>query len=203
MNGGSKLILSQREMELVTSTDWILTKRAIIEKVNELFGLLAERLQEIIKEQLFLSAPVMASTPKIAKGENYQLLPYVILDYPRCFERENIFAVRTMFWWGNFFSCTLHLSGRYKLEFEQALIRNLELLQQNDLYICVNTNEWEHHFKQDNYIAVRAIERHDLAAMINGQPFIKLAVKFSLQQWHEIDVLLKKSFVTVIQLLQY
>ena len=59
----------------------------------------------------FCNLAIVQSTPKIAKGENYLQLPYVLLDYPRCFDKENIFAIRTMFWWGNFFSITLHLSG--------------------------------------------------------------------------------------------
>ena len=32
---------------------------------------------------------------------------------PAVFSKENIFAIRTMFWWGNFFSISLHVSGKY------------------------------------------------------------------------------------------
>ncbi len=35
-----------------------------------------------------------------------------MLDYPRAFGRDSIFACRTFFWWGRFFSLTLHLAGR-------------------------------------------------------------------------------------------
>ena len=61
---------------------------------------------------------IKTSTPKISKGENYKDLPYVMLDYPRCFQKEKTIAIRTFFWWGNFFSINLQLSGEYK---EQAL----------------------------------------------------------------------------------
>ena len=147
MTDQSKLTLSDGEMELVTNTEWILTKRKIIDKVQFFFGGLAVAMQEIISgEQEYIPAEVIASAPKIAKGENYLQLPYVLLDYPRCFDKDNVFAIRTMFWWGNFFSCTLHLSGNYKTMFLLALEKNIAAMQNNNFYLCTNTNEWEHHF---------------------------------------------------------
>jgi hypothetical protein len=204
MAGVSKLILSHGEMELVSNTDWILTKRIIIDKVNMLFGALAGSMEQIVlAEQKIFPEAVVSSTPKIAKGENYQQLPYVILDYPRCFEKENVFAIRTMFWWGNFFSCTLHLSGRYKLQFAGALLNNIAVLKENDFYICINKNEWEHHFEAGNYIAVNALSPQEIHTIINGHQFIKLAAKFSLHQCNEMDVLLEECFSAIIQLLKY
>jgi len=204
MAGASKLILSHGEMELVTNTDWILTKRIIIDKVNVLFGALAASMQQmILAEQKAFPPAVVLSTPKIAKGENYRQLPYVLLDYPRCFEKENVFAVRTMFWWGNFFSCTLHLSGEYKLQFKQALLNNITALKKNDLYICINKNEWEHHFEAGNYIALSELSTQEINTIINQQQFIKLAAKFSLHQCNEMDVLLEKCFSAIVQLLKY
>jgi hypothetical protein len=204
MTGSSKLILSHGEMELVTNTDWILTKRIVIDKVNTMFGALAGSMRHmILAEQKDLPAAALLSTPKIAKGENYRLLPYVILDYPRCFDKENIFAVRTMFWWGNFFSCTLHLSGVYKRQFEPALLNNIAAMQKDGFYICINKNEWEHHFETANYIAAGELSELQIGTIINQQQFIKLAAKFSLHQCNEMDVLLEKCFSAILQLLKY
>ncbi len=204
MTAQSKLILSDGEMQLVTNTDWILTKRKIIDKVQLLFGQLAEVMQEIVSgEQEYLTADIVSSAPKIAKGENYLHLPYVLLDYPRCFDKENVFAIRTMFWWGNFFSCTLHLSGNYKTMFLQALEKNIAAMQQNNFYICVNTNEWEHHFESGNYIAASTLTEGAIKAILSQQHFIKVAAKFSLYQWNEMDVVLQKSFSDAVRLLQY
>src|SRR5712671_4795594 len=111
----AKIRLSQAEMELVNNADLILTKNAILKKAYRLLGnLQVEQQKYIMLHPSGLPAKVSASTFKISKGENYKELPYLVLDYPRLFEQENIFAVRTMFWWGNFFSITLHLSGRHK-----------------------------------------------------------------------------------------
>jgi hypothetical protein len=203
MTDKSKLILSAEELQLVGNAGWILTKRTIIDKVNFLFGsLAAAMLEQVLAEKKYLPAAVIGSTAKIAKGESYLHLPYVILDYPRCFDKENIFAVRTMFWWGNFFSCTLHLSGGYKTLFEQALLNNINALQQNNFYICINEDEWQHHFGADNYVLVNTLTAQKAASIILQQPFIKVSAKFSFQQWNEMEELLKNCFSTVLQLLK-
>jgi len=204
MTDKSKLMLSEEELQLVNATKWILTKRIIIEKVNGVFAGLAEVMKaKAGDEKKWLPPAVNASTPKIAKGENYLQLPYVLLDYPRCFDKENIFAVRTMFWWGNFFSCTLHLSGSYKVKFEQALQNNVGVMQKNNFYICINKYEWQHHFEADNYLPVNKLNEAEIKKIITQQHFIKVAAKFSLHQWNEIDVLLEKSFTDILHLLKY
>jgi hypothetical protein len=203
MTDKSKLMLSAEELQLVGNAGWILTKRTIIDKVNFLFGGLAAAMQEqVLAKKQYLPAAAIASTAKIAKGESYLHLPYVILDYPRCFDKENIFAVRTMFWWGNFFSCTLHLSGGYKTLFEQALQNNISILQQNNFYLCINEDEWQHHFDADNYVPANTLTAQKAVSIILQQRFIKVSAKFSLQQWNEMEELLENCFSTVLQLLK-
>ncbi len=201
MTDASKLTLSAEELQLVENTHWILTKRIIIDKVNFLFGNLSGVLrQHISGHKDYLPQAIIHSIPKIAKGENYLQLPYVLLDYPRCFDKENIFSVRTMFWWGNFFSTTLHLSGSYKAIFEAAIQKNIQVLQHDDFYICMNDNEWQHHFEADNYLPLNTLKAAEITGIIQQQRFIKVAVKFSLQQWNEMPGLLEKSFLNLLQL---
>ena len=82
---------------------------------------------------------------KISKGENYLGLPYAILDYPAIFKKENVFAIRTMFWWGNFFSITLHISGRKRMR-EINISKLVENLREKNFLFCINKKEWEHNF---------------------------------------------------------
>jgi hypothetical protein len=202
MNDVSKLMLSDDELQLVCNTGWILTKRKIIDKVNGLLGEISEEQKMVIeKETSWLPAAVIQSTPKIAKGENYLELPYLLLDYPRCFDGENIFAVRTMFWWGNFFSITLHLSGKYKELFQEKIIENTDPVKQY-FFICINENQWQHHFEADNYIAIKNFSKDELQHLIHEKKFIKLAIKFALHQWDTIPLLLNKSFKEMIGMLK-
>jgi hypothetical protein len=202
MNTFSKLMLSDDELQLVTNTDWILTKRKIIDKVNGLLGLVAENQKQVIEnEKAWLPSAVVLSAPKIAKGENYLQLPYLLLDYPRCFDAENIFAVRTMFWWGNFFSITLHLSGAYKEKFQQKIIDNVDAVEE-EVFICINETQWQHHFEADNYTGIKNISKEVLQNIIIKKQFIKLAIKFPLQPWAALPALLDEAFLEIIKLLK-
>ncbi|WP_462221915.1 hypothetical protein [Ferruginibacter sp.] len=204
MTDKSKLMLSAEELQLVSATSWILTKRKIINNVNIFFANFADDMKAaVMAEKEWLPHAVTSSTPKIAKGENYLQLPYLILDYPRCFDKENVFAIRTMFWWGNFFSCTLHLSGNYKTMFQQNLINNIGALPLNNFYLCINEVEWQHHFEENNFIALNKLSSAEIEKIIVQQHFTKVAAKFSLHQSNEIEVLLEKSFTDALHLLKY
>ena len=114
-NNKTKLTLSPKEQELVCNTEWILTKQTITEKIVLLFSELLISMQQITTAQKGnLPAMIFVTDPKISRGENYKGLPYIILDYPRYFSKENTLAIRTLFWWGNFFSINLQLSGKIK-----------------------------------------------------------------------------------------
>jgi hypothetical protein len=202
MNDISKLMLSDDELQLVNNTGWILTKRTIMYKVDQLLGYISERQKRVIEsEQEWLPEAVWLSDAKIARGENYLQLPYLMLDYPRCFAATDIFAIRTMFWWGNFFSITLHLSGKYKAAFEQQVLANIPA-SSPDLFICIHENQWQHHFEPGNYIPVKELPAEVLTDVVIKKQFIKLAIRFPLQPWAAIPALLDKSFMEMIKLLK-
>ncbi len=201
MNEVSKLTLSAEELQLVTDTGFILTKHTILSKVNLLLGSHAAFTQQNIT-LLNLPVQVTQQSPKIAKGENYLQLPWLMLDYPRLFDKETVFAVRTMFWWGNFFSCTLHISGKYKDHFATTVAANIHTLPQQSFFICVGEDEWQHHFEADNYTALNTITTAYIEKIINEKKFIKIACRFNLQQWAQMPLLLQQSFITLVNLLK-
>jgi hypothetical protein len=199
----TKITLSPQELQLVTDPGWILTKRSIIDKVYGLLGDVAERMKCLAaSEKDGLPQKVIASEAKIYKGENYRLLPYVLLDYPRCFNGADAFAIRTLFWWGNFFSITLHLGGQYKKMFEGSISKKLPVLQQDNYYVCINEDQWQHHFEADNYIAAKELDEERFMPLIHNGAFIKLSLQFSLQRWDEMPGLLERSFFSMLQLLR-
>ena len=200
----TKIALSPDELQLAQNSDWILTKRDIIDKVVLLFSSGYDNMRHIIEaEKIGLPPEVFLSEPKISKGENYRQLPYVILDYPRNFAAGNIFAIRTMFWWGNFFSVTLHLAGEHKKIFHENIDAKITSLRKEDHYLCINDNQWQHHFEEDNYISVNSKADEELLDILQQQPFIKIARRFSLTQWNEMHILLERSFSEMIQLVKY
>lgn len=104
MEPSANLILSEPELAKVQDANWIFTKHLIMEKAA---AILRGQVQEINNQFNFLLQwdafkELTATMPKISKGENYLQLPYLILDYPAIFEKNNIFALRT-FLVGKFF----------------------------------------------------------------------------------------------------
>jgi hypothetical protein len=198
----AKIRLSPSEMELVTNAELILTKNAILKKINLFLGELQLKQQQIIRSRADrLPEKISGSSPKISKGENYQGLPYLILDYPRLFEHENIFAVRTMFWWGHFFSVTLHLSGIYKIEAEEKLIAGYQAMREKGYYSYVNKDQWKHHFEDDNYVLLSELNNINFEKSVREKPFLKLSNKISLQQWDNADEMLIRFFNEIIEML--
>ena len=176
----SKIQLSANELELVLNKEWILTKHRIINKVYELLGNVAGEMQLAAASFYTCTGPgVWQNTPKISKGEQYEQLPYVVLDYPRVFTRQDVFAVRNFFWWGHYFTSTLHLKGHYAETYATAIATNLS--NTNNLFLAYGNNEF-------NFTIEKEYSRCDTgnwptAAALKEMPFIKLAVVCPLQQW--------------------
>lgn len=187
----AKVQLSADELALIQNAEWLLTKNKLIEKVFLLFGDVAHEVRDKITGQPgLLPGEVTAIAPKISKGENYKGLPYVMLDYPRFFGKEDIFAVRVLFWWGNFISITLHIKGKYKEQYLPRIIQQLPLLQQYDFSAGISDDEWRHEFEEDNYTSLRQYDTRTIEAMLSANHFCKLSSKIPLQQWNQAGKLL-------------
>ena len=197
----AKIRLSPEEAELVMRADIILTKNRIIQKAMVLLGGLQEKQWDVLAANEEHLPGLNALPGKISKGENYKGLPYLVLDQPRIFEKEHILAIRTLFWWGNFFSTTLQLSGRYKAQYEERILSNLDELKEEDFSICINDEQWEHHFEEGNYTALRQLDALDTRKIIREKPFIKLAKKTGLDQWETSEEKLLDIFTRFIRVL--
>ena len=202
METTAKIQLSPEEMELVKNKEWILTKHIITKKVFEMFGDLNEMIKKEAEPFNYLFPDnIKYQNGKISKGENYQLLPYIILDYPSFFWKDRVFAIRTMFWWGNFFSVTLHLSGTHKQKYIPASEDLFLFLQEKNFFICINEDEWQHHFREDNYIPASSVS-FEKFKKINEKDFFKISKMISLDQWKNVNDFVINSIRDILQLLQ-
>src|SRR5829696_5338071 len=130
MTEQTKIQLLPAALELISSPEIILTKNAILQKLKSFLAEVQIKQLNILKDySSHLPQKVLTTSPKISRGENYKGLPWLVLDNPRHFQHNNIFAIRTMFWWGNFFSITLHLSGNNKSDLIKKILQNLSLLK--------------------------------------------------------------------------
>jgi len=193
----AKLRLSEEELRLVTDPSFILTKNAIIQKVYLLFGMLADD----FREKSSLPEEVERIPPKIAKGENYLGLPYVMLDYPRFFSAEHIMAIRCFFWWGNFFSITLHLKGKYREQYSTAIYGQYEQLSNGNYSIAISDDEWHHDFGKDHFQNISSMDEAEFRVYVEQHPYIKIAKQFPLVSWENMQVQMNAAYSELIRLI--
>jgi hypothetical protein len=179
--GQTKIVLSPEELELVTNAGWILTKNAIIEKVYALFGALSDEYRSISAQHPALIEAIGTRSPKISKGEQYEGLPWVMLDYPRNYTGDDAFGIRSFFWWGNYCSITLQLSGVYQQQFT-PMLRQWITKSPEDWYIGIGDDPWKHHFRKDNYLPLQ-----EWSGDIDALPFIKIAKRIPLHRWDTLE----------------
>ena len=191
---GTKIQLSEEELELACDPFVLLTKNAVMAKAGELLGILSEHIQQNLTTHNRVITDAIEAGPKISKGENYLGLPYVILDFPRYFREHDVFAVRTMFWWGNFFSMTLHLKGNFREHFRSHLTAALPRMAEAGFQVCISEDEWEHHFGVDNYIPLASLEEGLWEDLYNARTFTKLAVKWPVDDWNEVMGSMESTF---------
>ena len=193
-----KIQLSDSELELMQNADIILTKNSVLQKMKCL-------LEDVQKRQLEFSIsnqPVIPGlfrvSPKISRGENYLGLPWLILDYPRISNPDELFFIRTMFWWGKFFSSTLHVSGRHKEHLLDKISGSYLLLK--DDYIGVNTDPWTHHFEEDNYRLVSSLSETEFKDKCRQPAHLKIASQLLLEQWKEAPAVLFEKWKRLLEI---
>ena len=198
----AKIRLSPEEAALIKRSDWILTKNNLLGKVRQLLSELQSRQQLVLNSFPKLPQELITSSPKISRGENYKGLPWLVLDYPRLFDKESFLAIRTLFWWGNFFSTTLHISGRYKDAYLEKIIGSYSHLQEKTFCLCINKDQWQHHFEEDNYRRIEEMYFSEFELVARQHTFLKLAKKISLDQWNDADTKLADDFIQLVHILK-
>lgn len=199
----AKVMLSQKERELVTDAGWILTKNQVIGKVYTLFGNLSENYR-----QQWAAHPALAGadpgfySPKISKGEQYRGLPWVILDHPRYFTGTDSFAIRSFFWWGHFFSISLQLSGMPKEKAIPRILERFKELRKQDYYLCIHKNPWQHDLGKKYYRPLKKMKQEEFAELINTKDFIKLTANVKLKKWEKARGEMSELFKGLVELIR-
>lgn len=190
--------LSNKEKIIIYDKEFLITKISIIEKIQKQFERIRRSIRSsIIDSNYIFPHEVDINTGKIFKGENYKLLPYVTLDYPKLFNKDDVFTFRTMFWWGNFFSSTLHISGEYYNRYIDSISKNIRNHLDLNIYVCVNDTPWEYHYDDDNYILLTP----DNLSLINKSRFIKLSKKFEIEDYKILPTLVNEYFNNCLEIL--
>lgn len=170
------------------------TKQVVIKKMHQLLVNLNDQLRPVVLSKIkVLPTYALSKSGKISKGENYRDLPYLVLDFPRHFSQDAIFAFRTMFWWGNFLSCTLHLQGSTLERFRSNLMGNLPHADK-DVFFCIAPTPWEYHYEKNNFLPINEISKEELSTIIKTKEFIKISRKLPLEKYDQLATFAIETF---------
>lgn len=187
--------LSTEEVNLLQNAQILISKQLALKKLEHLLAATQEEIRHCLQSSgVQLPPEVAIKAGKISRGENYRQLPYLVLDYPRYFKPESTFACRSLFWWGNDFSCTVLLQGDMAEHFRGKLLQQAETLRASDWWLGIHSSPWEHHFEADNVCEASAFSTEALEAHLSTHPFIKLTRRLPLQKYSSLPAFCGETF---------
>ena len=187
----NEIVFSNAEFALLNDAEVILRKRLIQDKIY--------RLLEASKAQLENSLPghiiLKCTTSKISRGENYNGLPYQILDFPALFKQSDILACRTMFLWGRFFSLTIHLQGRYLKQNLEIIPKLVKKMAGPEVFISNADTPWKYTYEPNNYLPIS--EENIFNAL--SKDYVKISKKILLAQHASLSNLSEEFYLPFLE----
>lgn len=173
-------LFSNDELNFISDKAFFEKKAAINNKVIEHLNMLQQRVNILLKANTdWLPENVLHSSPKISRGENYKGFPWLVLDYPRVFSNEEVFAFRTLFWWSHSWVLTFQLSGSFFKQFYSSIRANLNSFMDVSCKIGIGKDPWIHNPEDVMYVDLQKFisAESPFDEVIHDQPFFKLIKK--------------------------
>lgn len=191
-------MLSKKEWNYLQDQDFLLTKCKIQETIHQSLQEVRDTLKlYLLDESYHFPSFVDTKMGKISKGENYQSLPYLVLDFPKGFQKQDIWTFRTMVWWGNEISTSLLLKGD-ALKYISLNYQRLFVIP--NLYLGVNTSPWEYYFEEDNLMPIQFF-KGNLDQYIEKIGYLKLSFKHPLSSLEQLPKLVLQDYIFLIKAL--
>ncbi len=172
---------SSDDIDFISKSEYILRKNELVKQLFKNLSFLRECLETDLKQNPIHNFKIPAG--KISKGENFHGLPYLVLDFPSIFKKENIFAFRTIVWWGNFYSNNLILKGKYLSHFKGKILVDYTKIK-NELFY-VGKNPWQHEIDQ-SYVKISNLDHENLKEQITQNKFVKICRRHEIKDLNKL-----------------
>lgn len=201
---GAKIQFSDKERELMTNADWILTKNGILQKMALVFT----DWQALYSARIARQAPTLFTTIqpfsyKISRGENYKGLPWMVLDYPRLFGQTDTFAIRTLFWWGRYVTLTLQLAGTWKERCEESLCLSYPVLAREEFRISTIDDAWIHDQDPAFTTEINNLTSEAYTHEIRKRSFLKISKIYPLEGVEKLDLRIQADYEQLLKAAGY
>jgi hypothetical protein len=110
-----------------------------------------------------------------------------------------VFAVRTFFWWANYFTISLQVSGECKKWLNEE--KMLQVVAQNSQWwIALDNDPWQHDISTGSFKRCDELTQEEFEKHLRSHPFVKISQQFSLQQWNQLPELIGKGYESLVTL---
>ncbi len=192
----------KNESELLFNTVLFPLKRQVNQKLYLLFEQIKLRLKDTNQHKQFIFPEGTDSqTGKISQGENYLSYPWVMLDFPKLFNKDEIFAFRTMFWYGHYFSCSMLLSGNCAAYYLPQILKNRNLLTGTAIYISMHVDPWQHEVNDAFCVPQEMLTDAEIVSFVEEKGFIKMTGKFTSTNPAEIEKKVLEKYKILLEVL--
>ena len=187
-----------KELNYLQNTDFLRTKRSLISGFIEWFEKIQVDIIHLIDSGKFqLPDGAITRAGKITKGENYKDLPFVVLDCPRFFSKNDIFAYRSIFWWGNYLSNHFLLKGHYLDLYRGKFSEAWPFLREQEVYLDLSNNPWNHDLSTQDYVRTSQLNTEEFDKIVEQADFLKLVWRMELDQWKDFHQFSLKNFLSI------
>lgn len=196
----STIKLTNKEFDYISSKEYPIAKRIIIQKICQQFDQMGIVLQQSIhSESPKLAFEFQDANFKTTKGENYESLPYVVLDYPQIKGSDFVILCRTMFWWGKYISFNVIFKTD---EFDlKNCVHEIKNIKYPKLKVYLGKNIWQQNLSDKHFIKVADIPENDLYSLLKKQLYVKLSMKLNFKKSCLIEEFSKTFYQTVLDTL--
>lgn len=174
-------MLDKKLLSYISDPENFELKQATDEAVAQLLHDCRQELMAVMKDgSLSLQIPkeTGAIPRKLNKGNNHKGYPFMLSDFPCVFSKAHTFSFRIMVWYGQYFSISLLLSGRFKASYKvpEQLYEQVayQIKQSNSLWdddiekevLYLNLNQWRS-INQESSQSLQIIRKFRMAHLFD------------------------------------
>jgi hypothetical protein len=167
---------SSEEADILKEREFFYARKALKDKLRRLFEGLREALLPHMEDSSRWVAPqgLDSRFGHLASGEYYQDLPYVYLDFPKHFSKQEIFAFRWMAWWGHHFFFAFISQGPCMETHRERLLQGWDQYCQAGLFLGLSEDLWDWRAEPGLVSPVVPATKEAASRLLGKHPFLKL-----------------------------
>lgn len=166
---------TDEEMALLADQHFFRAKAKIMEKVrHSLMATHAVLKEEVASAALVTPPDFNPANCHFVKGEHLELFPYQYLDFPKHFHASNVFAFRTLFWWGHHVVCALLLEGEGIKQHKLRIVDRFHQLAGQGLELSLAPTLWEWNRGEGYTLPITHDRKAQIAAVLAERSFLKI-----------------------------